>query len=86
MLNDYELLKMVRTFDLNKQRHEKKIEDTDKKIPGLSKSIVSQDFNILMIIKFNAREAKASKIIATKTQVQNTLDLGNKNREKVKKL
>lgn len=64
----------------------KKIEDTDKKIPGLSKSIVSQDFNILMIIKFNARGAKASKNIATKTQVQNTLDLGNKNREKVKKL
>ena len=54
----------------------------DKKTPDTSKFIMSQYFNILRKINFNARMAEALKKLATKKQVENALDLGNKNAEK----
>ena len=54
----------------------------NKKTPDTSKFILSQYFNILRKINFNARMAEALKRLATKKQVENALDLGNKNAEK----
>ena len=51
-----------------------KIKDVYKKMPDTSKFIVTQDFNRLTKINFNARMLKASRNFAIKKQVENPLD------------
>ena len=47
---------------------------------------MSQDFNRLTKINFDTRLAETSKNLATKRQLENTLDLGDKHREKMTKI
>ena len=57
-----EFIKKVNTIDLGKQNLEKKkYEEVDKKISDTSKFIVTQDFNMLTKINFNASKTKAEK-------------------------
>ena len=60
----------------------KLMQDVNKKIPDTNKFIETDEFSRLAEIHFNARIAEALKNLATKKQVVNALDLGNKNREK----
>ena len=48
-------VKKVNIVDSNKQNLGKKIEAVDKKIPDTSKLILTQDFNRLRKLNFNAR-------------------------------
>ena len=77
-----ELVKKVNTIDSNKIL-KKKIKNVDRKISDTSKFIVTQDFNRLINMNFNSRTGEASKNLATKKQVENALDLGDNNREKI---
>ena len=72
-----ELVKNFDTIDLNKQNLDNKIEDVDKKIPNTSKFIVTQDLNRLTKVNFDGRMAVALRILATKKQVENAIDLGS---------
>ena len=48
--------------------HEKKKEDADKRIPDSSKFIVTEEFNRLAKVHFDARIIVALENIATKTK------------------
>ena len=78
-------LKKVNVIDSHKQNLGKKTKDIDKKIPGTSKFTAVQESNRLTKINFIARIVEESKNVATTKQVENILDLGNRNREKIKK-
>ena len=75
-------LKKLMLFTQTKENLEKKIKDVDQKTPDTSKFAVTQEFNKLIKINFNAQMAEASKKLAIKTQVEKALDLGDKNRKK----
>ena len=53
-------------------------------MPNTSKFAMTQEFNRLAKVNVNARIAVASKNLATKRQVENALDWGDKNREKIR--
>lgn len=53
-------------------------------MPNTSKFAMTQEFNRLAKVNVNARITVASKNLATKRQVENALDWGDKNREKIR--
>ena len=55
-------------------------------MPDTSHFINSQELDRLTKISFDARVKEAEKSLASKTVVENTLDLGDKNRQKIEKL
>ena len=61
-----------------------KVIETEK-IPDTTSFITAPEFNRLAKISFNARIKKAVKNLVSKTQEDNTLNITDKNREKVKK-
>ena len=77
-----ELVIRVNTTYPDKENLEKKIENVDIKISNTSKFIVTQNFNSLTKMNFNARMAEASKNLRTKKPVEKSLYLGNKDRQK----
>ena len=78
------MIKKVSTIGWNKSNLEEKIEDVDKSIRNTTKFIVIQDFNRITKLHFNARMTEASNNLKSKNQVENTLELGDKNKEKIK--
>ena len=62
------------------------IEDADKKIMDSFKFIATQDFNRLAKINVHVRIENALENLATKNQLENAFNLGDKNREHIKKL
>ena len=82
-----EFVKKVNTIDSDKQNLKKILKILIKRhlIP-VNLLWPIQDFNRLAKINFNARMLDASKNLATKIQLENPFDLGDKNREKIKKL
>ena len=77
------MIKKVSTIGWNKSNLEEKIEDVDKNIRNTTKFIVIQDFNRITKLHFNARMTEASNNLKSKNQVENTLELGDKNKEKI---
>ena len=57
----------------------------ENKIPDTKGSFRSPEFNRLTKISFDARIKEATKSLVSKSQVDNALDIADKNREKVKK-
>ena len=76
------MLKKVDTINSNKQNLEKNIDDLDKMIPDTSIFTETQDFNRSKKINFDGRIAVTSKKLWIKKQVENAIDLGDKNGEK----
>ena len=63
-----------------------KAKETENKIPNITSFITSPDFSRLTKLTLDGRMKKAAKKRAIKCEVKNTLDLGDKNRVKMKKL
>ena len=78
-----ELVKGVNAIDSNKQNHKKSLKMLMKKRPHATKFIETHEFNRLTEININARMAEALKYLATKKQIDNALDLGDKNIEQI---
>ena len=64
----------------------KKFEDVDKKTPDITKCIATRNFNRLIKTNFNRVVTEMSKGFASKNQVETRLDLGDQNRDEMKKL
>ena len=80
----HELVKKIDTISPNKQNLGKNIEDVDIKTPCTNKLIETHKLNKLIKKNFNARITEVSKIVSIEKQVDNALNLGDKNRGKVK--
>ena len=77
------MVEKVDTIDSNKHNLEKKIEDVVKKIYGTSKFIVTQGFKRGTKVNSDAKMTEILKKLSAKKKVENAVDLGDKNREKV---
>ena len=55
-------------------------------MPNTSSFITTPEYNRLTRISFEARINEAAKILASKSQVDNALNIADKNREKIEKL
>ena len=81
-VNDDLVNKVMLLIQTRKIWKKKKIKTIDKNRPDSSKSIIIQEFNRLTKINFNARKAEESENLETEKQRENSIDLGNKDREK----
>ena len=63
----------------------KKVKKIENKITDTATFINSFEFNRLTKTNFDARMKEATKKLASKSEVKNALDLGDKNREKIQK-
>ena len=79
------LKKLISLIQTNKIL-KKKIEDVDKKITNNSKVIKTKEIKRFITTNFNTRIIETPQKRTTKKQLENALDLGDKNREKIKKL
>ena len=61
-----------------------KAAETENKRPNTSSFITTPEFNRLTNISFDARMKEAEKILASKTEVKNALDVGDQNSKKKK--
>ena len=63
-----------------------KVTEIENKIPDTTGFITTSEFNRPAKISFDARIIEEAKSLASKSQVDGALDIGDKNREKIKKL
>ena len=63
-----------------------KAKKTENKIPDATGFVTTAKFNRLTKISFDAKMKETVKILASKSEVDNALDIADKNGEKITKL